>query len=131
MFAFLLTPIIWHADNMPPGSLRGTLMRFNPFYHLVELVRAPILGQSIDVSTPMYLAVMSVGGWIIAVSHIAAMHATCRFGCEAMTTAGIVLEGISLSVPLYVQPERRARSWLAMLAGAGFGPARRAPPRIF
>src|SRR3546814_4906698 len=65
--SFLLTPIIWHADNMPPGSLRGTLMRFNPFYHLVELVRAPILGQSIDVSTPMYLAVMTVGGWIIAV----------------------------------------------------------------
>ncbi|HET9033090.1 MAG TPA: hypothetical protein VFN25_09305 [Dokdonella sp.] len=67
MFAFLLTPIIWHADTMPPGSLRGTLMRFNPFYHMVELVRAPILGQTIDPSTPLYLAVMTLGGWILAI----------------------------------------------------------------
>src|SRR3546814_11955329 len=67
MFAFLLTPIIWHADNMPPGSLSGTLMRFNHFYHLVELVRAPILCTQIDVSPPMYLAVMTVGGGTIVV----------------------------------------------------------------
>ena len=67
MFAFLLTPIIWHADTMPLGSIRGTLMRFNPFYHMVELVRAPILGQAIDPSTPLYLAVMTVGGWILAI----------------------------------------------------------------
>jgi ABC-type polysaccharide/polyol phosphate export permease len=43
------------------------LMRFNPFYHMVELVRAPILGQTIDPSTPLYLAVMTVGGWILAI----------------------------------------------------------------
>lgn len=67
MFAFLLTPIVWHADAMPMGSLRGTLMRFNPFYHLVELVRAPILGQTIDPSSLAYLAVMTVGGWMVAI----------------------------------------------------------------
>ncbi len=67
MFAFLLTPIIWNADTMPPGSLRGTLMRFNPFYHMVELVRAPILGQAIDPSTPLYMTVMTIGGWILAI----------------------------------------------------------------
>lgn len=66
MFAFLLTPIIWHADTMPAGSLRGTLMRFNPFYHLVEVVRAPILGSAIDPSTLTYLAVMTLGGWLAA-----------------------------------------------------------------
>lgn len=67
MFMFLLTPIIWHADAMPPESLRGQLMRFNPFYHLVELVRAPILGEPIDPSTPLYLAIMTIVGWIVAV----------------------------------------------------------------
>lgn len=66
MFAFLLTPIIWSAELMPPGSLRGTLMRFNPFYHLVELVRAPILGQQIDALTPVYLATMTLGGGLLA-----------------------------------------------------------------
>ncbi len=67
MFAFLLTPIIWHADGMPPDSLRGMLMRFNPLYHMVELVRAPILGQAIAPSTVSYLAIMTIGGWIVAV----------------------------------------------------------------
>lgn len=39
--------------------------------------------------------------------------------------ASIKLDRISLSVPLYVQPERRARSWAAMLLGAAFDPPRR------
>jgi ABC-type polysaccharide/polyol phosphate export permease len=66
-FIFLITPIIWHADTMPVGSLRGSLMRFNPFYHMVELVRAPILGETIEPSTFSYLACMTVGGWIVAI----------------------------------------------------------------
>ncbi|HET6435850.1 MAG TPA: ABC transporter permease [Xanthomonadaceae bacterium] len=66
MFAFLLTPIIWHADAMPAGSLRGTLARLNPLYHMVELVRAPILGQPISHHTLAYLAVMTLGGWLLA-----------------------------------------------------------------
>jgi ABC-type polysaccharide/polyol phosphate export permease len=66
MFAFLLTPIIWHADTMPSGSLRGTLARANPLYHMVELVRAPILGQPLEDGTLIYLAAMTLGGWLLA-----------------------------------------------------------------
>jgi ABC-type polysaccharide/polyol phosphate export permease len=66
-FAFLLTPIVWHADTMPANSIRGVLMRFNPFYHVVQVVRAPILGEQIEPSTFTYLAVMTVGGWIVAI----------------------------------------------------------------
>jgi ABC-type polysaccharide/polyol phosphate transport system ATPase subunit len=39
--------------------------------------------------------------------------------------AHISLKGVSLAVPLYVQPERRARSWAGMLLGAAFDPPRR------
>lgn len=39
--------------------------------------------------------------------------------------AHIRLEGVTLSVPLYVQPERRVRSWAGMLLGAAFDPPRR------
>jgi ABC-2 type transport system permease protein len=67
MFAFLLTPIIWHADVMPAGSLRGTLMRLNPLFHMVEVVRAPILGQSLELSTAYYLAAMTTLGWCAAI----------------------------------------------------------------
>jgi ABC-type polysaccharide/polyol phosphate transport system ATPase subunit len=40
-------------------------------------------------------------------------------------SASIKLDRVSLSVPLYVQPERRARNWAAMLLGAAFDPPRR------
>ena len=39
--------------------------------------------------------------------------------------AHIRLQGVSLAVPLYVQPERRVRSWAGMLLGAAFDPPRR------
>ncbi len=66
MFAFLLTPIIWHADMMPAGSLRGSVMRFNPFYHLIEVVRAPILGMPADPTSLPYLLVMTTVGCLVA-----------------------------------------------------------------
>ena len=37
----------------------------------------------------------------------------------------IRLDKVSLAVPLYVQPERRVRSWAGMLLGAAFDPPRR------
>jgi lipopolysaccharide transport system ATP-binding protein len=45
-------------------------------------------------------------------------------------SAHIKLDHISLTVPLYVQPERRARSWTTMLTGAAFDPPRRVDARI-
>lgn len=44
--------------------------------------------------------------------------------------AHISLRDVSLSVPIYVQPERRARSWSSMLLGAAFDPPRRVFSRI-
>jgi ABC-type polysaccharide/polyol phosphate transport system ATPase subunit len=40
-------------------------------------------------------------------------------------SAHIRLDKVSLAVPLYVQPERRVRSWTGMLLGAAFDPPRR------
>jgi ABC-2 type transport system permease protein/lipopolysaccharide transport system permease protein len=50
---FFITPIFWK-----PESLRGHayITDFNPFFHLVELVRAPLLGNL--PSTASYFAVM-------------------------------------------------------------------------
>lgn len=67
MFAFLLTPIIWHADAMPAGSIRGAIMRFNPFFHMIEVVRAPMLGQTVAASSIYYLGVMTAAGWVVAI----------------------------------------------------------------
>jgi len=50
---FFLTPVFWK-----PESLKGHayITDFNPFFHLLEIVRAPLLGNL--PSTTSYLAVM-------------------------------------------------------------------------
>jgi ABC-2 type transport system permease protein len=39
---FLLTPVLWRADQVPK---RAFFVLFNPFYHFVEIVRMPLLGE--------------------------------------------------------------------------------------
>ena len=39
---FLLTPIIWTPDMI---SARTLLLDFNPFYHVIEVFRGPLLGE--------------------------------------------------------------------------------------
>ncbi len=46
MIIFLVTPILWP----PPPEFAGSLyFQLNPFYHLIELVRAPILHAQVPV----------------------------------------------------------------------------------
>jgi ABC-2 type transport system permease protein/lipopolysaccharide transport system permease protein len=40
---FLITPIIWMPDLLGP---RQYMAECNPFFHLIEIVRAPMLGVS-------------------------------------------------------------------------------------
>ncbi len=40
---FFLTPVIWPADKI---SANSAIVAFNPFYHLIELGRAPMLGSA-------------------------------------------------------------------------------------
>lgn len=62
IFLFLLTPIIWYPEMMPDGSLRALLMRLNPFYHFVEIFRAPILGEPVERLSIIYVSVLTVAG---------------------------------------------------------------------
>jgi ABC-type polysaccharide/polyol phosphate export permease len=63
---FLITPIVWHADAAPAGTVRGALMRANPFHHMLDVVRAPLLGGSIEPLTWAYLGAMTVMGVVLA-----------------------------------------------------------------
>jgi len=63
LFMFLLTPIIWYAHEVPPESVRGILMRLNPLFHFLEIVRAPLLGENVGLSSLGVVAGMVVGGW--------------------------------------------------------------------
>lgn len=62
VFLFLLTPIIWYPEMMPEGSVRGTLMRINPFYHFVEAIRSPLMGKTVEPLSYWYIGVMTILG---------------------------------------------------------------------
>ncbi|WP_232820950.1 ABC transporter permease [Dyella sp. C11] len=44
LVAFYLTPIMWLPRSLP-ANVSAYLLDFNPAYHLLEIVRAPLLGQ--------------------------------------------------------------------------------------
>lgn len=45
---FYVTPVIWMPNSLNPRSA-NLLMDPNPVYHLIQLVRAPLLGQSASI----------------------------------------------------------------------------------
>ncbi len=45
---FLATPVIWMPSDEGRGGVMGAFLIYNPFYHFIELVRAPLLGTPID-----------------------------------------------------------------------------------
>jgi ABC-2 type transport system permease protein/lipopolysaccharide transport system permease protein len=63
--AFFLTPIIWKPD-MRPDLLY--VVNLNPFYHLIHVVRAPLLGQPPELHNWLAAAGITVVGWILALA---------------------------------------------------------------
>jgi ABC-type polysaccharide/polyol phosphate export permease len=44
--AFFLTPVMWSPELLGDNQLAHLLLGLNPFYHLLQIVRLPILGQT-------------------------------------------------------------------------------------
>lgn len=62
---FYATPIVWHPDLLPDGAIR-TALYINPFYHLMAVVRAPLLGEKIEPWSWLVVVALAVAGWSIA-----------------------------------------------------------------
>ena len=62
---YFVTPIMWNPDLMP-GRAGQLLLNYNPFYHLVSIVRAPILGELPHAINWLSASVLAVVGWAIA-----------------------------------------------------------------
>jgi ABC-2 type transport system permease protein/lipopolysaccharide transport system permease protein len=60
--AFFLTPIIWKPDML---SGREFIMDSNPFYHLIEIVRGPLLGQAPSGEQWLMVGLITLGGWAV------------------------------------------------------------------
>ena len=63
--AFYVTPVIWMADNLGDNQLAHLLLGLNPFYHLLQVARLPLLGQSPTIEN-WGLALLSAGVfWLV------------------------------------------------------------------
>ena len=60
--AFFLTPVIWMPELL--GN-RIALVHANPFFHFIELVRAPLLGHIPGALTWTVTVALTVGGWVL------------------------------------------------------------------
>jgi ABC-type polysaccharide/polyol phosphate export permease len=61
--SMFITPIFW-----PPENLQGTVARIvfidiNPLYHLIDVVRSPLLGRVPAAESYIAMAVLTVAGW--------------------------------------------------------------------
>ena len=63
---FLLTPIIWMVDRFPPDTMRGFVARLNPAFHMIEFIRAPVLGKMPEAASIIVVLAMAPAGWLLA-----------------------------------------------------------------
>jgi len=59
---FFLTPIIWKPELL--GKRMG-FVDMNPFFHFIELVRAPLLGAVPETLTWTVVLAITAGGWFV------------------------------------------------------------------
>ena len=59
---FFVTPIIWMPELVPARAL---VLDVNPFFHLVEVVRAPLLGKVPGLESWIAVLIMTCAGWLV------------------------------------------------------------------
>lgn len=62
--AFYVTPIIW-MPALLSGRRSFIFLDANPFYHLIEVIRAPLLGSMPTLTNWVVSIVIAVAGWVM------------------------------------------------------------------
>lgn len=60
-----VTPIMWMPDHLPQ-SASHVMLTYNPFFHLVSVVRNPLLDQSVTLLNWTVVVGLAVAGWTFA-----------------------------------------------------------------
>jgi lipopolysaccharide transport system permease protein len=68
---FFLSPVIWIPSEM---SKVNKILEANPMYHMLDVVRSPLMGNPPSVHSIVYLLVMSIAGWIFTFGLFAAVR---------------------------------------------------------
>lgn len=64
--AALMTPVFWLPDRISPKH--RAILDLNPFYHLLQAIRAPLMGAEVMPHTYLILAAMAAVGWTLTFS---------------------------------------------------------------
>jgi ABC-2 type transport system permease protein/lipopolysaccharide transport system permease protein len=59
---FFITPIIWRPSMLPE---RAIILELNPFYHFVEIIRAPLLGHLPSETNLFAVLLVTLVGWAV------------------------------------------------------------------
>jgi ABC-2 type transport system permease protein len=69
---FYMTPIVWPIDQLYAGGGRESVswalpfVYFNPFYHVVQIIRAPLIGQAVSPWSWVVVIGIVLAGWGLA-----------------------------------------------------------------
>lgn len=69
---FYATPIVWPVDQLMAGGARDNVswalpyITANPLYHFIQVVRAPLLGQTFTAGNWIVVGCITVVGWALA-----------------------------------------------------------------
>jgi len=69
--SFFVTPIIWDPSLLPD---RQFILLYNPFYHFIESIRGPVLGNPVNMETWLILGGITIVGWSIVIPTAAKMQ---------------------------------------------------------
>jgi ABC-type polysaccharide/polyol phosphate export permease len=61
---FLVTPIMWSADQIS----NKLIVELNPFYHLIQVIRAPLLGEVPPLETWAAVIGVTAVGWLVTLT---------------------------------------------------------------
>ena len=64
--AFYVTPIIW-MPSMLTGRAGFIFLDANPFYHLIEVIRSPLLGSAPTLTNWLVSMTMALLGWLVTI----------------------------------------------------------------
>jgi ABC-type polysaccharide/polyol phosphate export permease len=74
--AFFLTPVMWPSNML--GKYEWTVI-FNPLFHFLEIVRAPLLGRSISTDTLIAVGLITVVGYTVMLTLFARFRARIAY----------------------------------------------------
>jgi ABC-2 type transport system permease protein len=67
---FFLTPVVWIYDDLlnspnPTTAERARIAEINPFLHFIEIIRRPMLGESLVWHSWVVVLAITVVGWVV------------------------------------------------------------------